>query len=308
MKKYANGKIMKVNKKNLLDQYYTKKEVAEDLYKKARNIISKFDKLSNYIWIEPSAGNGAFFNLLPKKKRIGIDIEPKNENITKMDYLDYEIKKEIKSIVIGNPPFGHRGVMALNFINHSVNAEYVCFVLPMFFESKGKGSIKYRVKNFNLIYSEKLSPSSFYNPNNNKDVNVECVFQIWSKNHEIINKEFSWYNNKEKEPFSEYIKLYTVSLAKNRECGKRWIYDEKADFYISSTFYNDTEIVYNFKDVKYKSGIAIVFQTQDEKIKNEIHNIFKKVDWKKYANKATNSCFHLGKSNIYQIINDNFFK
>lgn len=195
--------------------------------------------------------------------------------------------------------------MALNFINHSVEAEYVCFILPMFFESKGKGSIKYRVKNFNLIYSEKLPSNSFYNPNTSKEVNVECVFQIWSKNHKITSREFSWYNNKEKEPFSEYIKLYTVSLAKKRECGKRWIYDEKADFYISSTFYNNTEIVYNFRDVKYKSGIAIVFQTDNKEMQEKILDIFKKVNWQKYANKATNSCFHLGKSNIYQVINDN---
>ena len=308
MDKYVNGKVMKQNKKNLLDQYFTKPEIAKKLYKQARKVISKFDKIVDFNWIEPSAGNGVFYNLLPVKKRIGIDIEPKIKDIIKMDYLEYQIPKENKIIVIGNPPFGHRGVMALNFINHSVNAEYVCFILPMFFESKGKGSIKYRVKNFNLIHSEKLPPNSFYNPNNNKDVNVECIFQIWSKNHKLENKEFSWYNNNSNEPFSEYIKVYTVSLAKNRECGKRWIYDEKADFYISSTFYNDTEIVYNFKDVKYKSGIAIVFQTNDKEIQNEILHILQNVDWKKYANRATNSCFHLGKSNIYQVINDNLKK
>lgn len=302
--KYVNGKKMKKNNKNLLDQYFTKPEIAKELYKTTRKIISRFDKISDFQWLEPSAGDGVFFDLLPSKKRIGIDIDPKIDNVIKMDYLNYQISKNDKIIVIGNPPFGHRGVIALDFINHSYNAEYVCFILPMFFESQGKGSIKYRVKNFNLIYSKKLPSNSFYNPNNNKDVKVECVFQIWSKKHKLEKEEFSWYNNKLKEPFSEYLKVYTVSLAKNRECGKRWIYDEKADFYVSSTFYKNTKIVYSFEEVKYKSGIAIVFQTENIDMKEKILNIFKKVDWTKYANKATNSCFHLGKSNIYQVISD----
>lgn len=46
--------------------------------------------------------------------------------------------------------------MALEFINHARNCDFVCFILPMFFESQGKGSIKYRVKGLNLLYSERL--------------------------------------------------------------------------------------------------------------------------------------------------------
>jgi hypothetical protein len=115
--------------------------------------------------------------LLPVNTRIGVDINPLQNNIIKSDYLDYELPDK-KLIVIGNPPFGHRGVMALNFINHSQQAEYVCFILPMFFDSKGKGSIKYRVNGFNLIHSERIPKNSFYIPTTNKVVDVKCVFQI----------------------------------------------------------------------------------------------------------------------------------
>lgn len=302
--RYANGKIMKSNEKNKLDQYYTKPEIAKELFEKTVKIISKFDNISEYQWLEPSAGDGVFFNLLPEKNKIGIDIDPKIEDVIKMDYLDYKIENS-KTIVIGNPPFGHRGVMALNFINNSFNADYVCFILPMFFESKGKGSIKYRVKNFNLLHSEKLPKNSFYDNKNNKDVNVECVFQIWSKNHKSTEDEFSWYNNQKNIPFSKYMKVYTVSLAKNRECGKKWIYEEKVDFYVSSTYYKNTEIVYKFDDVKYKSGIAIVLENNNKNIRERILKVFQNVDWTRYANKATNSCFHIGKSNIYEIVKDN---
>ena len=70
---YVNGNTMKVNANNVLDQYFTKKEVAVELYKKSRNIISNYEKsLAIFQWIEPSAGDGIFFNLLTKNKRIGI--------------------------------------------------------------------------------------------------------------------------------------------------------------------------------------------------------------------------------------------
>lgn len=40
--------------------------------------------------VEPSAGTGSFYKLIDDKKRIGLDLEPKYEGITKMDYFDFE--------------------------------------------------------------------------------------------------------------------------------------------------------------------------------------------------------------------------
>jgi hypothetical protein len=302
--KYVNGSLMKINTQNVLDQYFTSPDTAQSLYQKAQNIIKKYEKnLDDFTWIEPSAGNGVFFDLLPAK-RIGIDIHAQRGDILEQNYLDYTLPSK-KTIVIGNPPFGHRGVVALDFINHSKNADYVCFILPMFFESKGKGSIKYRVQNLHLIHSEILPLDSFYMPSKNKLVDVKCVFQIWSKNYKVENQEFSWYNNGKNEPFTDIVKVFTVSMAKNRECGKRWIFEEKADFYISSTFHDKISIVYSFEEVKYKSGVAVVFTTENNGIKQKIKDIFENTNWKDYGSLATNSCYHLGKSNIYQVLKDN---
>ncbi|MDR1726124.1 MAG: hypothetical protein LBR28_07030 [Bacteroidales bacterium] len=305
--RYVNGNLMKENTTNVLDQYFTKTELAKTLFNKTQNIISKYENnINDYHWLEPSVGEGCFFDLLPKNKRTGVDISPLRKDIVKSDYLQYKLPDQ-KLIVIGNPPFGHRGVMALNFINHSQKAEYVCFILPMFFESKGKGSIKYRVKGFNLIHSERLPKNSFYIPVSNKTVDVKCVFQIWSKNHKTENEEFSWYNNKESEPFADIIKVYTVSLANKRECGKKWIFEQKADFYISSTFHSKISIVKTFDEVKYKSGVAIVLVTKNERIREKIKELFETTDWTKYASLATNSCYHIGKSNIFHVLKDNSF-
>jgi hypothetical protein len=301
---YVNGKPIKVNSKNVLDEYFTKPDVAKDLFNKTQEIIGKYEKnIKDFTWLEPSAGNGVFFNLLPKNK-IGIDIKPQNKDIIRCDYLHYELPNK-KIIVIGNPPFGNRGTMALNFINHSQDADYVCFILPMFFNSVGKGSIKYRVKNFNLIHSENLKNDSFFTPNDNKNVNVKCVFQIWSKNYESDKMEFSWYNSKNKKYFEDILDIYTVSLAKNRECGKKWIFEHKADFYLSSTFFKENKVVKDFKDVKYKSGIAIVFKTNNKLLNTKLCNIFETANWCNYGSLSTNSCFHVGKSHIYQLLFDN---
>jgi len=303
--RYVNGNLMRENADNLLDQYFTNKELAKSLYNKTRQIIAEYESgIDDYVWLEPSVGEGCFFDLLPDDKKIGVDISPLRSDVIPSDYLQYSLPPR-KIIVIGNPPFGHRGVTALDFINHSQKAEYVCFILPMFFESKGKGSIKYRVKGFHLIHSERLPNHSFYIPATHKTVDVKCVFQIWSKKHKSPSEEFSWYNNKHKEPFADILKVYTVSLAKNRECGKQWIFDKKADFYISSTFHTHISIVKSFDEVKYKSGVAIVFTTKDEEIKKSIKELLETTNWNQYASLATNSCYHIGKSNIFQVLKDN---
>lgn len=302
---FVNGNIMKTNDDNVLDQFFTDKSVAKSLYNRVCNIISKYEKdIEKYLWIEPSAGEGVFYDLFPDNKKIGVDIAPLREEFVKSDFLEYNLPNS-SCIVMGNPPFGHRGVMALEFINHCQKADYVCFILPMFFNSKGKGSIKYRVQGFNLIYSDILPSNTFYSFTTKKTKDVKCVFQIWSKYHKVENNEFSWYNNNGKEPFSEIVKVVTVSLAKKRECGKRWIFDEKADFYLSSTFFDNIEPVYSFDKVKYKSGIAIIMVTQNPEIRQKITNIITTANWKKYATLATNSCYHLGKSNVFQLLKDN---
>ena len=303
--KYVNGNIMKSNSKNYFDEYFTKPEISERLYKKTCEIISKYENINKYTWIEPSVGDGSFYKLLPKNK-IGIDIKQTKYDTILSDYLNYELPAK-PLVVIGNPPFGHRGVLALKFIEHSEKAEFVAFILPMFFQSLGKGSIRYRVKNFGLLYEEVLPENSFYIGNKEKD--IKCCFQIWSKNYNNLKKEFCWYNQKEKvEPFNNLLKVVTVSLAKNRECGKEWIFNKKANYYLSSTFFKENNVVKDFDLVKYKSGIAIIYTTQNIGMIKKLDALFKTADWNKYSSIATNGCRHIGKSHIYKLLEDKGFE
>lgn len=302
--KYTNGNTMKINHKNEFDEYFTKPSIAKKIFKKTCDIISKYENLEHFTWIEPSVGIGSFYELLPQNK-IGIDINETQFDTIKSDFLKFTLPND-KFIVIGNPPFGHRGVLALEFIKHSCNADFVAFILPMFFQSLGKGSIRYRVPNLNLIYEEILPENSFYTKDG-KERDVKCCFQIWSKNYKSDKKEFSWYarKNPKNEPFSDILKVVTVSLAKNRECGKEWIFDKKADFYLSSTFFKENAVVDSFDKVKYKSGVAIIYQ--NENLRSKLDGIFQNADWLKYSSQATNGCYHIGKSHIFQLLADKGF-
>ena len=96
-----------------LDQYNTMPEVAEYCWKSLKKILEKDGVvLSNYKFIEPSAGTGAFYNLLPKNRRIGIDVENFNDEYVQKDYLTWEpnFTDDRPCIAIGNPPFGYREI------------------------------------------------------------------------------------------------------------------------------------------------------------------------------------------------------
>lgn len=96
------------------DQFYTSENCAQKYY----SIFLKKIDINNYdIILEPSAGTGAFYKLLPIDKRVGIDIEPKYNGIQKKDFFEFMPIKNKKYIVIGNPPFGKISSLAVRFFN-----------------------------------------------------------------------------------------------------------------------------------------------------------------------------------------------
>ena len=185
---------------SLKDQFFTPEYISEKCWDTFSKVVPNF---VDYTFIEPSAGDGSFLKILPAGS-IGLDIEPRADNIQKQDYLSWKPSNLTKKyIVFGNPPFGLRGHVALNFINHSYEfADYVCFILPQLFESDGKGSPRKRVKGYYLIHSEKVS-AMFYSPDK-KDVKVNGVFQIWSKF--TINSDY-----KITTPSEDIMKIYSLS-------------------------------------------------------------------------------------------------
>lgn len=277
------------------DQFYTSIQTVNYCLSVFHSILSKYgDNESDYVFIEPSAGKGNFLKALPENRRIGMDIEPTGENVIQQDYLSWtpEITTQ-KYVVIGNPPFGLRGQLALKFINRSSHfADYVCFILPQLFESDGKGVPRKRVQGFQLVHSEKLqkSQSCFEYPDG-KSVNVECIFQVWSKYH--TNPDFTI-----KATDTSIIKVYSLSDGGTPSTtrNKNMLYS--CHIYLPSTCFGKENMRYHesFNELPRKKGYGIVFR---DNISDYIQT-FKSIDWSEVAFLSTNSAYNIRTSQIIQ--------
>ena len=295
-----NNKYKIINNYKEQDQYYTNNIITKYCFDKTIEVLTNLNiDSTNYIFVEPSAGCGNFFKLLPKDKRIGIDIDPRNNNeLIKENYLNYSPKNSGKYIVVGNPPFGLRGNLALRFINHSNKfADVVAFILPPLFDSDGKGVPKKRVKGYKLAHTEKLPLNSFVYPNG-KEVEVATIFQVWTKiNTHLIEEEI-------RKTCKSYIKIYSLSDGGTPSStrNKKMLY--RCDAYLPSTCFGNMKCYDNFEDLPHRRGYGIIFL--NEKIK--LHNLFSQViSWEKVSFLSTNSAMNLRTSLIEkEIINRGF--
>lgn len=173
-----SGETKSLGRKDNLDKFYTKTEIAEICVNNLKDFL--LEKVDDYLFIEPSAGNGVFLSYF--KKYIAFDIMPEDDRIIKKDWFDVDKNQFLgkKVIIIGNPPFGVQGKLAIDFFNESSFADYIAFILPRSFR---KPSIQTRLnKNFFLVKENILPKNSFLL--NGEDYNVNCVFQIWEKRNE----------------------------------------------------------------------------------------------------------------------------
>ena len=279
------------------DQFYTPVETAKKCLDIFRNKLQELSiDETKYTYIESSAGSGNFLNVLPTDRIIALDIEPKSDGIIQQDFLDWTPSEGDRGpfIVFGNPPFGLRGNLALQFINHSYNfADFVGYILPQLFESDGKGVPRKRVKGFNLIHSEKI-PSVFYNPSG-QIIQVHTVFQIWSKYY--TNKVYNTIDYCEN---TTGISVYSLSDGKTPSSirNKKMFY--KCDIYIPSTCFGVDNMKYynSFNELPGHRGYGVVFN----KNKKQYIRKFKHIDWSKVAFKSTNSAYNIRRSQIIQAI------
>lgn len=155
-----------------LDKFYTQKHVAKLCYD---FLHQQLNVPENAIYLEPSAGGGSFLDLLPNF--VALDIAPEDERIQQQNYLSYETS-ETKFITIGNPPFGSRSKLAIDFFNKAVSmSEVIAFIVPVSFM---KWSVQKNLSiNFSLHSYMYLEPESF--SFNGEPYSVRTIFQIWVK-------------------------------------------------------------------------------------------------------------------------------
>ena len=168
-----------MKKSEELDQYFTKRSLANELYLETCATLYEH-RVGFDCWLEPAAGDGAFFNLLPPDARMGIDIDKRLEEVIEDDFLTIENEafRGLYYVAIGNPPFGKNATLAIKFFNRCADmCEAVAFIVPQTFK---KYSVINRLHScFHLIYQQDLPDNSF--EIDGVDKSVPCVFQIWIK-------------------------------------------------------------------------------------------------------------------------------
>lgn len=169
--------LMRNKDESSLDKYYTKPSIAQKFIDTFFNIV-KPNKEEDVI-IEPSAGDGAFSDILKDKCVLfSYDIEPKKSYITEIDFLELDVSifSGVNVHCIGNPPFGINRNLANAFMKKCCEfSQSVSFILPKSY--KKHSTTKIIPMQFHKIYEEDCPANSFLV--NDKQYNAECVFQIW---------------------------------------------------------------------------------------------------------------------------------
>lgn len=217
---------------NALDQFYTKKEIAAACWKHFTEVLARLQSaptgtgksaltgtgestptgtgestttgvaVEALFFIEPSAGTGAFYNLLPPQRRLGMDIEPKCEGVIAQDFFkvsggyrnpllqtaprdmsgygDARIQTAPnETAIIGNPPFGKRGKLAIAFFNHAAYlADTVAFIVPVNFR---KWTVHKQLDSSMRFISKLALPREAFQLGNGKPYAVNTEFQIWTR-------------------------------------------------------------------------------------------------------------------------------
>lgn len=150
-----------------LDKFYTKPDIAKQCLD---FLYEKIPDVKNKQFIEPSAGNGSFSSLVPNC--LALDIKPEAPNIKEQDFFTF-IPETGEYVTFGNPPFGKRSKVAIDFFNHAASfSDIIAFILPVSFM---KWSVQKELSsNWHLYDYFYLEENSF--TDRNKDFSVRCVF------------------------------------------------------------------------------------------------------------------------------------
>ena len=282
-----------VNPENVgLDQFFTCPETAKKCYASLCHWMKQDGAcVENYKFIEPSAGTGAFYDLLPYDRRAGLDIAPFRAEYIQADFLSWTPPKNGRRIaIVGNPPFGYRAWLALAFINHAATfADYVGMILPMAFQSDGKGSPKFRVEGLRLVHSTHL-PNDVFVDAGGRSVKINSLWQVWQRGVNNIGNAPTC---------NQWLDLFTVDNRKERLCGQERM--QEADYFLQRTFYNEVPtLVKSFNEVRYVCGYGLVIKKE----KRKIVKLLRMADWTYYSNLAAHNCRHISMCHIRKVLTD----
>ena len=283
------------------DQFYTLPVVARQCFEDAQKVLKKHKvNIADYQFVEPAAGCGHFYQLLPSARRIGVDIAPRKSplgggahgDIIKADFLQWHPSAG-DYIVIGNPPFGRNGKTALDFVMKSFEfADYVAFILPPIFNSTGKGSCKNRLTKMGrtLLFSRDLIQSAFVRPDGRK-IGVRTCFQVWAKNKP------AGFVAPSLPTCSQFVDIINIYISpKPSRPSSRAAMAGKCDIYIPRSFWgrNAARPTHDFAEIPYRDGYGLIVK----RAKRNVLRFVKNFNWGEVAHVSTNGSMSLRKDII----------
>lgn len=156
-----------------LDKFYTDGDLADSLIDLTCATLS-VDR-SEQLFVEPSAGSGAFSSCLPKC--LAYDIKPEGDGIGQADFLTLEPTWDRSAVAIGNPPFGRRARLAIQFVNRcAASCDAVAMVLPNTFR---RYNIQSKLDARLALVSDTDLPEDGSFTFEGRPYSLRCVFQIW---------------------------------------------------------------------------------------------------------------------------------
>jgi hypothetical protein len=166
-----------------LDKFYTRPHIAMGLKRQAYALLGS-DRPAYAV--EPSVGSGAFVE--PLESIVAFDLKtdwPGALEIDSTDPVFHDILREQMRdmgvgdmLFIGNPPFGHRGELALKFVNDLLKVGgVVAFVLPNLFR---RWSVQKQIRSGARLLLDVDVPRAAFHYRDGKPYEVGCCFQVWS--------------------------------------------------------------------------------------------------------------------------------
>lgn len=172
-----------------LDQCFTPDEIALECVDMMCNqlqvALSKFDAI-----FEPSCGNGAFVRAIKVHLGAHVDIldwcdidsvDPQKRR----DYLQFCPANVSNRLIVGNPPFGRAGKLAIAFFNHAaLHASVIAFILPV--ACARPRQVNKLDSRFHCVVDRDIAPRKIAYSKGNTRALCACKWQVWCRGDKLF--------------------------------------------------------------------------------------------------------------------------
>lgn len=269
-----------------LDQFFTKGPVAERCWQLFQEVAKP---PPDAVFVEPSAGGRAFYDLLPADRRLGFDLDPRfaRDGVAQADWLQLDRLMDCPvppgAYVIGNPPFGYRGSLARKFIEQAfaLEAAAVGFIIPA-------SAVQPCPKGCHEALRERLPAEIFQLPDG-KPYDVDgTLFAVLRPGADPATGG---------DPgCASFLEIYYVSDAPTRRCGHKHI--PFCDCFLTDSWFGDVnpQPVRSFPELSYTAGYGIKFKRRD------LFDVLRAYDWRSVARRSPNGVWHINKDDIHRAV------